>query len=111
MEQRASVNPYSASSSAKQRKPINPFYVAVLPVGTLFAVTACAYLVMTMLGLDPQHVEPTGLVRLMDRHGIVIMLAELALLGLLTVAAIATDDFWVRRFEAAEKPNSKANAP
>jgi hypothetical protein len=102
MEQPQPVNPYRASSPAQPRRATNPFYVAVLPVGILFAITACAYLVMTLLGLDPQHAEATGLVRLMDRHGVVIMLAELALLGLLTVAAIATDDFWMRRFEAAE---------
>jgi len=110
MEPPKPLNPYRSSTPALQRRATNPFYVAVLPVGTLFAVTACAYLVMTMVGLDPQHVESTGLVRVMDRHGIVIMLAELALLGLLTVAAIATDDFWVRRFEAAGSQR-KADAP
>jgi hypothetical protein len=78
------------------KKPTNPFYVAALPVGVLFALTACAYVVMTMHGSDPQHVEEGGLIRLMDRHGVVIMLVELAVLGVLTVAAIASDDFWTR---------------
>src|SRR5262245_34010562 len=108
MDQSNAVNPYRASSPAQQRKATNPFYVAVLPTGVLFAITACAYLVMTLLGLDPQHPETTGLVRLMDRHGVAIMLGELATLGLLTVAAITTDDFWVRRFEAAENRQQKA---
>jgi formate-dependent nitrite reductase membrane component NrfD len=89
------------------RKPTNPFYVASLPIGILFGVTACAYVVMTMRGLDPQRAEETGLVRLMERHGIFIMMIELALLAVLTVVAIVSDDFWVRRFEAAEGAKGK----
>jgi hypothetical protein len=82
------------------KKPTNPFYVAALPAGVLFAVTACAFVVMTMQGADPQRGEETGLIRLMARHGMLIMLVELAVLGVLTIAAIASDDFWTRRFEA-----------
>ena len=84
------------------KKPINPFYVAALPAGALFAVTACAFVVMTMQGADPQRGEGTGLIRLMATHGVAIMLVELAVLGALTIAAIATDNFWTRRFEARQ---------
>jgi hypothetical protein len=95
------------------KKPTNPFYVAALPVGVLFAVTACAFVVMTMQGADPQRAEETGLIGLMSRHGVVIMLVELAVLAVLTVAAIATDDLWTRRFESAEseKATSSSAAP
>src|SRR5437764_107426 len=103
--------PYNGPMPAK--KPTNPFYVAALPVGVLFAVTACAFIVMTMQGLDPQRAEETALIRLMARHGVVIMLIELAVLSVLTVAAITTDDFWTGRFEAStsEKPTSSSPAP
>ena len=88
------------------KKPINPFYVAALPVGVLFGITACAFVVMTMQGLDPQRAEETGLIRLMARHGVAIMVSELAVLGLLTIAAITTDEFWTRRFESRESDNT-----
>ncbi len=81
------------------KKPTNPLYVAALPVGVLFAITACAFVVMTMHGGDPQRGESTGLVRLMDQHGVMILVVELAVLGVLTMGAILSDDFWTRRFE------------
>jgi hypothetical protein len=85
-----------------QKKPVNPFYVILLPVGAIFALTACAFVVMTLRALEPQPMEETGMVVVMQRHGVMIMTVELAVLGILTVAAIASDGFWVRRFEAAQ---------
>jgi len=94
------------------RKPTNPFYIASLPIGILFGLTACAYVVMTMHGLDPQRAEETGLVRLMEQRGMLIMMIELATLAVLTIAAIASDDFWVRRFDVAEgQQREKENLP
>jgi hypothetical protein len=84
------------------KKPTNPFYVAALPAGVLFAITACAFVVMTMQSADPQREQAAGLIRLMARHGMLIMLVELVVLGVLTIAAIATDDFWTRRFGSRE---------
>ncbi len=80
------------------RKAVNPFYVALLPMGVVFAVTACAYVVMIMRGRDPQRAADTGLVALMAEQGVMIMGIELAVLAVLTVLAIASDDFWTRRF-------------
>lgn len=79
----------------KNRKPINPFYVAALPVGVLLVITACAYAVMTVQGLDPQRQESAGLTALLAKHGTLIFVAELAVLGVFTLAAIATDDYWM----------------
>jgi hypothetical protein len=81
-----------------RRKAINPFYVALLPVGVVFAVTACAYVVMIMRGRDPQRPVETGLVALMAEQGVMIMGVELAILAVLTTLAIVSDDFWTRRF-------------
>jgi hypothetical protein len=82
-----------------QKKPTNPFYMALLPVGVLFVITACAFGVMMVQDLSPQQGQPAGASRLMADHGLAILAGELALLGVLTFAAISTDDFWTRRFE------------
>jgi hypothetical protein len=81
-----------------QRQPPNPFYVAALPVGVIFLITACSYVVMAYHGLDPHHRQTSGLIGLMDKHGVAILIGELALLAVLTVAAISTDGYWTRRF-------------
>lgn len=85
-----------------QKKPLNPFYVALLPVGVVFALTACAFVVMMVQRSGAQQPGTTMLVGLMARHGITVMICELVLLAVLTIAAIGSDDFWVRRFEAAQ---------
>src|SRR5262245_17156746 len=85
-----------------QPKPTNPFYVALIPVGVVFAITACSYFVMAALGQDPHNDTEQGLPGLMNHWGMTIMGVELGLLAILTVAAIASDDFWTRRFEAAQ---------
>lgn len=79
----------------RNRKPINPFYVAALPVGVLLVITACAYAVMTVQGLDPQRQEAAGLIDLLAKHGTLIFVGELSVLGMLTLAAIVTDDYWM----------------
>lgn len=69
---------------------------------------------MTMHGGDPQRGESTGLVRLMDQHGVLILVVELAVLGVLTMGAILSDDFWTRRFEAVQnqsKPTDTTSRP
>ena len=80
----------------RTRKGTNPFYVAALPVGVLFVITACAYAVMTVQGLDPQREQEGRLVGLLARHGTMIFVVELAVLGILTIAAIATDEYWTK---------------
>lgn len=78
------------------KKSVNPFYVTALPVGVLFVITACVYVVMTIQGLDPQRDQSGGLVGLLAQHGTMIFVGELAILGVLTLAAITTDDYWTR---------------
>jgi hypothetical protein len=90
-----------------RKQPTNPFYVSLLPVGVAFTITACAFVVMMMRGSDPRLAEDAGLIRLMERHGIAIMSVELAVLAILTVAAIATDGYWMRPFEATEAHETK----
>jgi hypothetical protein len=51
-------------------------------------------------------------VETMDRHGLWIMLVELAVIAVCTFAAIASDGFWSRRAKArrAESPDLSAAA-
>jgi hypothetical protein len=95
----------------RETKPINPFYVASLPVGIVFAITACAYVVMTVRGSNPHRAEATGLIALMEQQGLPILLVEIAVLGLLTFAAIASDDFWTRRHAAAQQRDLDRREP
>lgn len=80
-----------------QSKARNPFYALLVAVGVAFALTACAYGVMTVRGLDPHATDEEGLMGLMDRHGLAIMAVELALLAVMTGLAIGTDEYWSRR--------------
>jgi len=77
-------------------KRVNPFYIALLPVGVAFALTACAYGVMTVRGLNRHLADEPGLMQLMTQHGLTILVVELVLLAMLTVAAIGTDDYWTK---------------
>lgn len=87
-----------------EKKVFNPFYPLLVAAGMAFAITACAYGVMTVKMLQPAGAEEVrqagaGLLYFLDRHGLTLLLSELGALGVLTVAAIGTDDFWARRAE------------
>ena len=105
-----------------QKNLTNPFYIVLLAVGAIFAITACAYCVMTVRGLEPRPDE-VGLMGLMSQHGLTILIVELVVLGLLTVAAISTDGYWEpeasgrksdvgpRQAEAPAEPHAAGNEP
>ena len=89
-----------------KKKPANPFYILLLLAGGAFAITACAYGVMTVRQLQQGRMSrrmtvevPAGsesFNELVDRHGPSVMIAEL--LGIGTFGAIAYD----QRLDAAE---------
>jgi len=86
------------------KKPFNPFYFLLLVAGTIFAITAFAYGVMT-LRLSQDTASPTtasgaSLMNFLAHHGTVLLLIELGVLAVLTVGAITTDEFWSRRAES-----------
>jgi|SRR5581483_10345819 len=79
---------------------INPFYALLVVLGIAFALTACAYSVMTLRAVRaPANEEASGgaLLEFLDKHGAQLMAAELALLAVASVGAIATDRYWMRR--------------
>ena len=88
------------------RRVFNPFYVLLTLVGVAFVITACLYGVMTVRMLDPFAAEAASanaearehaLMTAVDKHGALAMAIEVGVLGVLTVLAITTDDFWTRR--------------
>lgn len=102
------LRPYRYNTMPKKAEAFNPFYAMLLVVGIVFAITAFAYCVMTVRGVggslamaDESTAEHSqlglDLMALLDRHGLWIMLAQLALLGVATFGAIFTDDYWTRR--------------
>ena len=93
---------------AANRKAKNPFYVLLVFAGTVFLVTALAYGVMMVRTSRPSTARPMdgatdsspALMQFMRTNGNKLILIELAVLGVLTIAAISTDDFWERRAAA-----------
>jgi hypothetical protein len=81
---------------AKSPAPVNLFYVLVVLVGVLFAITACAYGTMAYRAISPA-VEPSarssGLMGFLDRYGVQAMALELAALGAATCGAMMLDRY------------------
>ena len=95
---------------AAKRKPTNPFYVLLVLAGTVFLVTALAYGVMMVRTSRPtasRTESSPALMQFMRTKGTKLILVELAVLGVLTVAAIGTDDFWERRAAAKSVKETK----
>ncbi len=87
-------------------KTANPFYILLVVVGVAFAVTACAYGVMAFAAMKgAPDAANSGLFQFLDQHGVLVMGAELGLLGLFTFAAMSTDEFWRKRAERAHQQN------
>jgi hypothetical protein len=90
------------------RKSANPFYALLVIAGVAFVVTAAAFCVMAYrerepakAGEPPQPAHP--LMVWMSQNGEAALIAELAVLGIGTVGAIGTDDYWQRRASENER--------
>lgn len=93
-----------------QPKPFNPFYFLLAVVGVAFCVSASAFGLMTLrqsrapqavlLEEGPNEVHP--LMKLMDQHGMKILLGELGVLAVFSFAAMATDQVHTNRQARAE---------
>lgn len=92
--------------SDSEHKRINPFYVILVLFGVAFVVTAFAYFLMALKdvhasglfpatgSLEAQAAGSLGFVEWMDRYGVRLMVGELVVLAISTVAAIVTDTYW-----------------
>jgi flagellar basal body-associated protein FliL len=97
----------SAEKMAKKTERTNPFYVLLVVVGTAFVLTVFAYGLMTYQSMQPRLASLHGgsnhpLWQLMRERGNAMLVVELSLLAVLTVAAIGTDSLWSR----SRKPQS-----
>jgi hypothetical protein len=93
---------------AKPKEPINPFYVLSAIVGVAFTLTACAYLILMWrsnegksLVSDEGRVHP--LMNLLDKHGLAILIVQVLLIGVTSVAAIVLDHFRGKRLARQEE--------
>ena len=83
-----------------RRRSTNPFYVVLVLVGAVLCVTACAYGVVAVKQLHAvstpnSATQPdAGFVAWVDQYGPTLLILELVVLGIATVAAIGTDRFW-----------------
>ncbi len=94
------------------RKSFNPFYVLLLPAGFVFAVTAFAYGFMAFQAVNAVRAEVGAhaghpLFRWLRAHGDEAMLIELAVLAILTFAAMATDRLWDRSARTSDRIDSQ----
>jgi hypothetical protein len=96
---------------ARQKEPLNPFYIALVALGVVFLVTACAYGVMAYRAIAPAraNVEPHPLTEFLDRNGVAVLAWELALLAVATFAAMALDRWRSARQEATANREATAD--
>jgi hypothetical protein len=101
----------------QKRSAFNPFYALLVALGIAFALTACAYSVMTLRAVRPpadEEVSGGALLEFLDQQGGRLMAAELALLAVASVGAIATDRYWMQRAydeHQAKKPKPTPSEP
>jgi hypothetical protein len=88
--------------SSKRR---NPFYIALIPAGLAFVVTAwlygrMAFQVVNEVGVEAQRDAHHPLYYWLRNHGNATLLGELILLAVLTVGAMAFDS-WTAETKSA----------
>ena len=91
--------------SAKKWK--NPFYTLLLPVGAAFCITGFAFGLMAFQEVNAGRsaIEQSAehpLFQWLRSHGTTAMLIELGLLAVLTIGAIATDQWWLHEDPAVK---------
>ncbi len=95
---------------AKNKEPVNPFYVLLVITGIIFCITASAYGVMTVRGLYPESTEISEsgqrLLDWLDKNGFWLLMIELVALGIFTFGAIALDEMRTKR-AAVSAPNTE----
>jgi hypothetical protein len=107
---------------AKPQTTSNPFYILLVVVGMVFVLTACSYFVMTLQGREASYgrgplprdntaasrdsPNSEAFTRFMDQYGFTLLMIELGVLAAATFAAIGTDEYWMRRAQAAGEDGS-----
>lgn len=79
-----------------------------MPVGVAFVVTAFCFGIMAFQQASPGASSldgRVGLMPFMDRHGMLLIGIEVALIAIFSCGAIATDEYWQRR-DAKDKSDA-----
>ena len=110
--------------SVSKRKSTNPFYILLLLAGIAFAITACAYGVMTVrqlratrvvgydFDLNAESKQPApDFNELLDRYGATAMILEIALLGIPFLALGAIAIRIARRFPGPQPGRAAPDPP
>jgi hypothetical protein len=97
---------------ARKKEGTNPFYLLLVIVGVAFTITACAYGVMIFKAMHPTPAiagQPNGenLLAFMSDYGAWLLTVELLLLAGMTVGAMATDSYWIRREKESREEREK----
>ncbi|MEM8944439.1 MAG: hypothetical protein AAGD11_04585 [Planctomycetota bacterium] len=101
---------------ANTKKWKNPFYTLLIPAGAAFCLTGVAFGMMAFQQVNAGRaaIEQTAghpLFAWLEAHGTTAMLIELSVLAVLTVGAIATDDWWMdESVEAASEHPDNGDA-
>jgi hypothetical protein len=98
---------------AEKTKSRNPFYVLLVIVGIAFVVSACAYGFMAysdVMLIEGGPSSGSRLMQFMDQHGMKLLVGEVLLLGLFTVGAIGTDEYWQRRATNLKENSHESDA-
>lgn len=84
---------------SRKRKFLNPFFVLLGLVGSIFFLSAFLYGVQMFRAArnwaEREPIHP--LMHFFQEHGTTVLVIELAVLAVLTVSAIWTDDYWAQR--------------
>jgi hypothetical protein len=94
---------------AGKSKNRNPFYALLVVVGIAFVVSASAFCFMAysdVMLVDGGPASASRLMQFMDQHGMILLGGEVLLLGLFTIGAICSDEYWQRRAAAQEENES-----
>jgi len=99
---------------ARRKEAFNPFYPLLVVFGVVFFVTACAYGLMAFRAVNAGPGQETEHVMLafLNRYGMLLLGAELALLAAASLAAMGTDSYWTRRNSSHDphhQPHDEAN--
>jgi hypothetical protein len=87
---------------AKTKEPINPFYILVVVLGVVFAITSCAYGTMAYRAIAPAADRNVGqgLMAFLDRYGVQALAVELTFLALAAFGAMGLDRMRARQNDA-----------
>jgi hypothetical protein len=90
----------------------NPFYTLLIPVGMAFVITVFAYGFMAFVEINatnPEAREHTHhqMATWLNAHGTRLVLWELGVMGVLTVGAICTDNWWMSETNASRSSENR----